>query len=134
MDLSRPYIVWSPSYSVNNHVIDLEHKSLVDTLNLVYILAHSPPNPFVLEYALARLVEYTESHFKDEEEILAAANYPELQSHRALHLRMIEKTGALKNALQKTKDINHSSEILNFLKDWWINHITKMDVSYKKYV
>ena len=71
---------------------------------------------------------YTQIHFKTEIEMLAESGYPKLREHKALHDRLIADSNAI---FQRClKDGGEPSPFLNFLKDWWLVHITREDKAY----
>jgi len=59
-------------------------------------------------------------------------SYPKLKEHKQYHRNYIYKV-AMYNV-----DLLHANppeliEIIKFLKEWWINHILKIDSDYEKY-
>ena len=74
---------------------------------------------------------YVELHFKAEEALMVEAGYPAFEEHITLHRKLAEKTRKLSLNLNK---INDPNILLEFLKNWWLNHINKEDKKYAPFV
>ncbi|ERP31748.1 hemerythrin family protein [Chitinivibrio alkaliphilus ACht1] len=74
---------------------------------------------------------YTKIHFQTEEHLLEKSNYPELASHRKLHDEL-----AIRREHINKEFIDHDDYVtlLQFLKEWWTNHINKDDMEYVSHV
>ncbi len=59
--------------------------------------------------------------------------YPESEQHKVEHSKFIKKLNSLKSNFNKGK-ITISLEILNFLKDWLLNHIKISDKKYSVHI
>jgi len=84
----------------------------------------------VLEGLLERLMQYTNTHFTFEERVMRDAGYPDLASHKQLHESLRRKTAGL----QTHSELVMGSDLLRFLKDWWLSHIQEEDHRYAPYV
>ena len=72
-------------------------------------------------------------HFRDEEGIFAASDYPSSTEHKAIHRKFVEKLDEFESQLENgTATV--SMDLLTFLKDWLIQHIAKTDPTYLPYV
>ena len=71
-------MVWKDAYSVGNEVLDSQHKELIELVNEVNGDAD-------LAEVLEGLRHYREVHFRTEEDLLQAADYPDLEEHRKFH-------------------------------------------------
>jgi hemerythrin-like metal-binding protein len=78
-------------------------------------------------------LEYARKHFKAEEEVLRLAQYPDLAGQEHAHQAYIQKLGQLTRQYRFDSDML-SQNLLLFLKEWWLNHIQKMDKSYADYL
>jgi hemerythrin-like metal-binding protein len=72
---------WTDDLSVGVELFDNEHKELVRLVNdlnqLIFV-----GDRFSNEKALAGLIEYTKTHFADEESIMVKYNYPDYKKHK----------------------------------------------------
>ena len=79
------------------------------------------------------LVAYTAKHFKEDEIVMAKAGYPELEHHKGIHKGLVEKVLAVQANLKSGK-ATVGIDLLNFLKDWLVNHIKTVDRKYGKHI
>lgn len=121
--------MWTNELSVNNIQIDNEHKQLFSLIDKFYkgIRDNSPKER--LEELILGLVNYTKTHFANEEVHMAKMNYPDLESHKQLHAQFVDKVYSYHERLTNRKMLL-SIEVTNFLKDWLINHIKGSDQQY----
>lgn len=123
------YINWCSYYSIGDKSIDDQHKQIIAIINDLWKAMDKDDNQKEVQSLLDRLVEYTHTHFKFEEEKMQACGYPELAEHKALHEMMRQKTLDFK----QYENLN-ASELLKFLKQWWVNHILEYDKKYSPYL
>jgi hemerythrin-like metal-binding protein len=82
-----------------------------------------------LEELILGLVNYTKTHFNNEELHMSNMNYPELEAHRKMHKSFVDQVNNYYERLKAGKLIL-SIEVTNFLKDWLVNHIKGSDQQY----
>lgn len=121
--------MWTDDLSVNNTVIDNEHKQLFALIDNFYkgIQDNSPRER--LEELILGLVAYTKTHFANEEAHMQKMNYPKLKEHQELHQQFIDKTQSYYERLHAGK-LLLSIEVTNFLKEWLVKHIKGIDQQY----
>jgi len=124
---------WSDSYSVNAPGIDAQHQKLFDLINSLHVAMIQGKGKEVLEQILDGLVDYTKVHFAAEELLLEKINYPDLQAHVAEHDAFIRKAYALQTDYRNGK-VALTLPVMEFLKDWLLNHILKTDKKYMPFV
>jgi hemerythrin len=123
-------IQWSEKYSVNNFLIDSQHKKLVSMINLLHDSMRNGKGKETLEKILDDLVKYTKEHFLTEEAMMKKANYPGFVTHKLEHDKLTKKAITLQKSYIEGK-APLTMDILNFLKDWLTNHIEGIDKKYK---
>jgi hemerythrin-like metal-binding protein len=75
---------------------------------------------------LARLVEFTAVHFADEEALMAARGYPELEAHHLAHQRAMEQVLDLeRGASVATREASLAS--IHRLRRWLLDHVNGPD-------
>ena len=126
-------IKWLDGYSVGIEEVDNQHKVLVEIINELFTQISQGKAKDNLNEIFDRLTEYTKVHFKDEEAMLVKFAYPDIISHRFEHNKFVKKLSEMKLEFDSSK-ITISLEILNFLKDWFINHILITDMKYSEYI
>lgn len=130
---SPPAIQWRDYYSVGNRDLDGEHQEIVFIINWLYEVIWEGDDPAALPTLMRRLSEYTHSHFVHEEAMMREAGFPGYVGHKEIHDKLASDTSDLLfGSLQE--DGPDSREVLAFLKQWWINHITGDDKEYMYYL
>lgn len=122
-------IEWREEYSVNVEIIDKQHKRLFEILNQFYNDIMEIRGQDSIKKVVNDLSEYAVIHFKTEEDIMLKIDYPDYKMHKKEHDTFVNKVVELHKKLQSGEFVL-SIEVLNFLKDWLINHILKVDKNY----
>jgi len=126
-------IKWTNEYSVGIEEIDNQHKGLIIVINELFSLMSEGKAQSKLIDIFDYLTDYTKKHFKAEEDMMLKYSYHEFDQHKLEHINFIDKLSELKEDYISNK-ITISLEILNFLKDWLINHILITDKKYSKHI
>jgi len=124
---------WTNEYSVNVPQLDKEHQFLFSALNDFYEGLKQGVPKENLNKLVDSLVDYTQFHFRHEEEIMAAANYPGLENHKKEHRQFIEKVLEFSAKFKEGK-LLISLEVTSFIKDWIVNHILNEDQKYSSHI
>ena len=135
------FVRWYQKYSVEDEILDAQHKRLFEIMNSLYSdMRTGHPSRSELRDVIKNLVQYGDTHFRDEEAAMRACGYPDLTGHVAEHRRYRREVQRLtyaltsdeKNALDELGDFPH--DLLNFLKAWWIKHIVDLDRDYMPFL
>lgn len=126
-------ITWSDKYSVQVPSIDNQHKKLADLINQLHSALAEGKAKMVLTNILNELVSYTKTHFAYEESLLHKEKYPGYITHKLQHDELTKKVISYQKDFQAGKT-SISLEVMNFLKDWLINHITGTDKKYSQHL
>jgi hemerythrin len=121
-----PIVAWDASLSVGNNVIDEHHRHLVGLLNKAYDEFCDSNSTIAMESLLEELIDYATYHFAHEEKLMTATGYPETLQHLEEHERFVKRVTEMQKDVV-TGDVPFSLEILSFLKNWLVNHISKVD-------
>lgn len=124
------YVTWKDYYSVGDETLDKQHQQILSLINDLYDAMQQGVDYEAVSLLLDRLVQYTITHFRQEEECLLAHNYPELISHQLMHDAMRKKTVALR----ENAGLVTGRDLLVFLKEWWCSHIQEQDKKYAPYL
>jgi hemerythrin-like metal-binding protein len=116
---------WSPSLAVGVASIDEQHQKLIALFNRLNVAMHEEGGKDVIASVLDELLEYTQYHFRHEAKLMEQAHYPEEHGHLDNHASLINKALDYKRRFQAGQAIG--AELLNFFRDWLINHILKTD-------
>lgn len=131
--VAAPFIVWKDDFTVGSKMLDGEHQRIIALINQLYdaIQSHHPEK--VIGAVLDGLLDYTRTHFSDEEAMMTEAVYPDIEAHRGLHRQMVQHTTHLVGQ-HRLKHGDISSDVLSFLKRWWVGHICREDRAYRAFV
>ncbi len=124
-------IIWTDKYSVGCNYIDQQHKKLIDIINELHSAFMGRESKDKLGEILSELVDYTKYHFSAEEEMLKKHGFGPSDLHKKQHQEFVEKIEIFKKRHELGDEIL-GFDMLNFLKDWLLNHILKTDMSYSK--
>jgi len=132
--MEKDSVVWDEVFSLGIEPIDDQHKILVGIINELFTACKEgvmEADKAFLETAKETL-EYTETHFADEEDYMRGANYPRFAEHKKQHEAFIA-------AIQKSIDDFEAGnaepiEMARFLKKWLLNHIAVTDNQYVPYL
>ena len=109
--------------------IDQQHQKLVDIINSLYESFVDQTAAHKLGKIIEELIDYSNYHFKTEEELFHKFGYPESESHIAKHNDFIEKINEFAQKF-KAGNVNLTYQLMNFLRNWLINHINGDDKDY----
>lgn len=86
------HLTWHDSYECGEPTIDSEHRLLFDLSNtLIDASFNRTTHPEIFNDALEKLLAHVVKHFADEETILAAHHYVDLDVQKRAHVRLIER-------------------------------------------
>lgn len=126
---------WKDSLLIGVPQIDEQHRKLVNALDELTEDCAKGKWSEAIEKTLYFAIAYAKEHFKDEEELQAQVNYPELKAHRRMHTDFISKVSVLVHDLQRNgKDIALIGKINKMLIDWVIEHIGTEDKKIGLYI
>ena len=128
-----PIFTWSDTYSVGAPGIDAQHKKLFDLINSLHEAMSQGKGKEALGKILDGLMDYTRVHFSDEEKMLEKVNYPDLAIQRTQHAAFVKKISDLQTDYKNGK-VTMTLPMMEFLKDWLLNHILKVDKKYESYL
>ena len=127
------FMQWVEDLEVHNSTVDGQHRQLVDALNELADAVEAGRGAEQLQLTLYFLVIYADMHFSDEENLMRNGGYPDLEPHIAQHRAFMAKAEDLRAqaaAGSATLDV----ALLEFLKDWLMNHIMQQDKAFESYL
>jgi hemerythrin-like metal-binding protein len=117
-------IIWKPEYDLRIPIIDEQHRGIVSTINSLYFGMQNKHGKELLRPISNMVYEYTRIHFEVEEDFQKKYEFPGHARHHDLHSDLSKKLVQISNKSNWDQD---PYEFLEFLKDWWINHIRHED-------
>lgn len=122
----------SPKLCINLPEMDQEHIQLVALVNQLHDAMKAGKAHDELGRVLDNLVDYTQKHFKHEEELMHKIGYNLAASHRSKHRQLTDEVLKKKVAVARG-EIVPATEILRFLQSWLIDHIQTEDRAYAEF-
>ncbi|MBF0455119.1 MAG: hemerythrin family protein [Magnetococcales bacterium] len=126
-------ISWKEEYSVGIESIDNDHKQLLDLTLRIFQSLRSARGADKASEVIDELIEYTVTHFAREEGMMRDNGYVNLDEHIEAHNAMRSKMEEFrKNFDDNSNEV--SSELLKYLQEWLISHITVTDKLYSEFL
>jgi hemerythrin len=122
-------MVWDPSFSTTIPTFDDQHKKLFAMINELSEAMQHRRSKEAIGSVLARLIDYTATHFAAEEEFFRKTGYPEAEAHKRLHQDLVQKVVALQEKFHSGETLL-TQEVVEFLQDWLVKHIKGTDRRY----
>ncbi|EKV32081.1 Hemerythrin [Caenispirillum salinarum AK4] len=130
-----PLIQWTDDFLIGHTAIDYDHQMLVNITNQVYDMKNAPKvSNAQIGQCMKQLVDYVERHFRREEEIFGATDYPLTDSHKKMHRDLEKVAREIYDLYRREPDLLNFGEVTEFLKRWLLDHILKHDMGYKPYL
>ncbi len=122
-------VAWKADFSTSVGEMDSQHKKLLDLINKFYAAMKRGEGASATSGILKELLQYTEFHFAEEEEMLEKVNYSELGAQRKAHVAFVNK---VKEGMRRWEsgDVSVTPELMHLLANWLPQHILKMDKQY----
>ena len=127
------FLDWDDSYSVGHIEIDIQHRKLVNLINLLHDRMKEGKGKDASVGILKDLLEYADYHFKTEEDLMVKAEFPDLEKHREEHRSFEMKVHSMAMDAEKGEYLI-SLELNEFLKNWLTSHIKGSDKQYAPYL
>ncbi len=124
---------WKDSFSTGIKKVDDEHKVLVGMIDRLEKAMERGEAEEVLGPVLRNLVEYVRFHFRNEEEVMARINFPDLRRHKVLHRDLVNEVARILNDLKRDR-LWTIPELVGFLQHWLADHILGEDVKIGQYL
>ncbi len=85
----------------------------------------------VLQDVMGDLMNYTKTHFVEEEAMLRKHGYADLNTHIAHHGELVEQLNEFQHRILGT-DETIAGEVRRWLLEWFFIHVVSEDMAYKK--
>ena len=126
-------ISWGPQLVLGMDNIDEQHKELVSLLNQLHKAMKLKKGSQTSVEVLNRLFDYTQYHFKTEEEMFSLYDYPEALVHTEIHDRLKAKVASFKKDFDDGK-LSLTMDLMDMLTDWLQHHIMETDRKYVSFL
>ena len=127
-------VVWNDSYSVGVPALDDQHKKLVGLINRLAD-CHAASNcgsSGAFHEVLSRMFDYSQVHFKAEEDHLHRIGYPQLAEQKIEHAAFVGKMASF--SMAAAEGAQDAAAVHRYLKAWLLSHILESDMQYRPFV
>jgi hemerythrin-like metal-binding protein len=127
-------VAWNDTYSVGVPALDDQHKKLVGMINQLSDChaTRGSGSSGAFHEVLSRMFDYTQVHFKAEEDYLHRIDYPQLANQKIEHAAFVGKMAAF--SLAASEGIQDEAAVHRYLKAWLLSHILESDMQYRSFV
>ncbi len=124
---------WSPAFSVGVEYIDNHHRTLIGIVVDLRQAVNLNQSRVIIKQVLFELVSYTRYHFAAEERMMLLHGYNGYDRHYQEH-RLLTKQVEDYLELYGMGDKELPARVLEFLKEWLMNHVLKSDKDLGRYL
>jgi|SaaInl4_150m_RNA_FD_contig_21_1753163_length_571_multi_6_in_0_out_0_1 hemerythrin len=129
---------WDSKLELGIESVDNQHKTIIERIHRLEIALDSQAT----SVSYQRMIEthdflhyYVAAHFREEEEMMAQGNYPELEAHKDRHRSFEMQLAQLRIDLDNSGLMSHAAaQLINYLSKWFITHIQTEDPKYALYL
>jgi hemerythrin len=125
---------WDEKMSVGVALMDDQHKKLIALLNELFDAMIAGHGRDQLGHITDELIDYTRTHFAQEEKLIEQHGFPDVVGHHAAHEALTKQVFDVQQRHKAGGSAVLSMEVLNFLKSWLLNHIQGTDKKYGAYL
>ena len=128
------FVSWKDEYSVGIEMIDNDHRKLLNLINQFQTAVFYQTGKQFEDEAFQALIEYTQTHFEREEQLMSEHAYPDFEAHKAEHRKMVDLVEARMAEYRQQERHEAMEEMVVYLRDWLINHINGTDQAYSGFL
>jgi hemerythrin len=126
---------FTPQFLVGIEQVDREHQKLFEIAGRVFdaFVANDAATNASIGRAVGELIEYTATHFANEEGLMATAGYPNLEAHKQLHQNLLWRA----QDMQMRYDLGErfvAMDLNRFIYQWLAEHILENDKAFGKFM
>ncbi len=125
------YIIWDTQKNIGISILDEQHRGIVATINSLYYFIQHGHGLEALQPTLQILEQYIGFHLKTEEMFLNEGLYPDITENLIMQKQILNSLRRVSNEAKLNKD---PDLLLQFIKNWWIDHIRKEHKEYSQYL
>lgn len=118
---------WKDIYSVNNEIIDKEHKELFNIAQEAFAYVEEKDKTKKIKEIVTDLYDYMKTHFSHEEKFMQDINYPKSEEHKKLHREIILKINEFIKQLPTMNISDFEKELAKIIDISLVHHIIQED-------
>ncbi len=126
-------LMWNDADCVGVPELDLQHQRIFNVLVGLQAHPEARVDSEIIADALDQLTHFGDTHFRAEEALLRAAEYPRLDEQLAGHRHFRRVVAELCFATTAGAD-GVPLQLRSFLETWWMEHVRGADQRYAAYL
>ncbi len=120
--------------SVGVPALDDDHRGLFRVVNRLRSIRHEADCSDKVVEILETLEAYGRNHFRREEEVMAAVDFPGARFHESEHRGFARYIEELQRVARGGGDPHLAQTLFEYMTVWLRHHILMQDMAYKPYV
>lgn len=136
MSGDRGKITWSDELSIDQSLIDADHKFIFQQVDDFIARGEQFRSAEEAHELVHRLSAYASIHFRREEYLHSQINYPHAEAHRNEHLKIEDGFVEIQHLVMATdvSQLGFVSDMMgNLIRDWLHTHIRNYDVPMQQF-
>ena len=127
-------VVWNDAFSVGVAEMDAQHRKLLILTNQLVDChaARDGTTSKKFHDVLSGMFDYTQVHFKAEEDYLQRIGYPQVPAHEKEHAAFVEKMTAY--SMAASHGVLDCEGAYHYMREWLLSHILESDMQYRHFV
>jgi len=121
------FIHWTEANETGISIIDEQHRALTSLINSFHYHKNDPHIERILVPTAEMTINFAKIHFITEEQLMEESAYPALEEHVQAHRKLFRKLIEVETRTRKARD---ADGFLEFLKTWWLGHVSQYDWNY----
>ena len=126
---------WDERWNTGSDSVDKEHKRLFAMFSVLQDAWDCRFGESVINGIIKEMTDYCDTHFENEEVLMAEIGYPDLAHHRQTHEDIKKQVSELREEFLNAEDhFSLSAKLGGFLQTWLIQHILDEDQKIKPFM
>lgn len=127
-------LAWGPQFVLGIDFVDRQHKKLIEYIqDLEKVIKDHKKDDRRMFEILNNLVDYANSHFTQEQEMLKKISYSGYDEHVLEHKKFFDKISELESKVKASEPF-FETILLAFLEQWLFGHISNDDRAYLNFI
>ena len=80
----------------------------------------------------SRITRYVAEHFRDEEALMVAHEYPDYPAHKKMHDKFVEEMARIQSQINN-RNVKFKGKLKTLLWSWLYGHINEVDFKYREF-
>ena len=121
-----PLIAWNEELSIGNENIDHQHQHMIGLINMIDETIQKGGTYKQFASIMNELIDYTDKHFKFEENLLEKNHCPDFELHKQAHAQLVQEVFDWKKKAERG-NVEIINELMVSLRLWIIRHVLDVD-------